>query len=340
MKKKMFFALSALLLFAACDTKKYSMNSTGRVLDVLIVANHNDLSQSTTALIDSIFVQPQRCLPQPEPRFNMVKVLPSNFDGEKLMQAYRSIIKCDIADDNPDKVLVGYDRWVKPQVYILVSASCEDSLQALLRRHEPQIVQAIYDVEHLRYINLFSGSGSNQAVVKHIEDKFGFTMSIGSAYRWLNDAKDDYVWVQEKLVEKGDKNGDKIVLSNVLVHTTPFESMDQFQRENLLDRLDTMMCHYIQAQAGGYMGIQRDTTICDLLTSKVKHPGSEYCIPTRGHWGLKETAQRMGGPFVAYSILSPDGKTIVDAVGFVYAPRFEKRDFLLKVESICSSVRW
>lgn len=338
--KKLILALTVLLLVASCDTKKYSMNSTGRVLDVLVVGNHNDFSQPTTALIDSIFEQPQRCLPQPEPRFNMVKVLPPNFTGEKLMQSYRSIVKCDIATENPDKVFIDHDKWVKPQVYILLSASCEDSLRALLRRFEPQIVEAIYATEHLRYINLFSGSGSNKAVIKHIKDKYGFTMSIGAAYRWLNDPKDDCVWVQEKLIEKVDR-GDKMVLSNVLVQATPYESASQFQRENLLNRLDTLMCHYVPGPTeGSYMGIQRDTTLCDLLTSKANYTGSEYCIHTRGHWGLKNTAQRMGGPFVAYSILSPDGTTIVDVVGFVYAPKHEKRDFLLKVESICSSVRW
>jgi hypothetical protein len=48
----------------------------------------------------------------------------------------------------------------------------------------------------------------------------------------------------------------------------------------------------------------------------------------------------MGGPFVSYSMLSPDGKDIIDVVGFVYAPRFNKRDYLMQVEGICNSVRW
>lgn len=48
----------------------------------------------------------------------------------------------------------------------------------------------------------------------------------------------------------------------------------------------------------------------------------------------------MGGPFVVYSVLSPDGQTVVDVMGLLYAPKHGKRDFLLKLEAMGSSVKW
>lgn len=336
MKKNVILVLSVVLTLASCTTVEFKKNSTGKVLDVLIAANHGSLSQATNDLIDSVFGQPQRCLPQAEPRFNMVKIPLKKLSEDKLFQAFRSIVKCDLNKDNPNKAYIDHNKWVSPQVYVVISASCEDSLRALLRRFEPQIVKAIYDTEHLRYINLFSGSGSNSSIVKKIKEKYGFTASVGSNFRWMKE-KDDFVWIQEKLIERPDK----VVLSNLCIHTVPYTNQNQFQKDNLLDRLDTILCRYIEGPTpGSYAGIERDTTLCEVLTSVVDYPGSKYCIQTRALWGLRNTDARMGGPLVAYSILSPDGKTIVDMVGFVYAPKLEKRDYLLKLESMASSVRW
>lgn len=85
------------------------------------------------------------------------------------------------------------------------------------------------------------------------------------------------------------------------------------------------------------MGTERRV---EMESMKVDYPGSDYCIQTHGLWRLMETTDRMGGPFVSYSMLSPDGKDIVDVIGFVYAPRFEKRDYLMQVEGICNSLKW
>ena len=336
MKRNLFLVLSAVLLFASCEMKQFEKNSSGKVLDVLVAADHGTLSQPTKALIDSVFSQPQRCLPQPEPRFNMVRIPSAKLSGDKLFQAYRCIVKCDIGKDNPDKVFVDHDKWVKPQVYVLVSASCEDSLRSLLRRFEPKIVNAIYDTEHQRFIGLFTGKNGNSSVAERVRKKYGFSIAVGRHFRWLKE-KDDFVWIQEKLVEQNDK----LVLSNVLIQTAPYESREQFGKEQMLNRLDTMLCRYVPGGTpGSYAGTERDTTLCEVITSFVDYPVAQYCIQARGLWGLRETNNKMGGPFVAYSILSPDGKTIVDVMGLVYAPKLEKRDFLLKLESICSSVKW
>lgn len=335
MKKNMILVLAAMSLLASCEVKQTEKNSTGKVLEVLVAANHGALSQTTNALIDSIFSQPQRCLPQMEPRFNAVKVPLDRFSKENVYQAYRCIVKCTLGKDNANKVFIDRDKWAKPQVYVLVSATCEDSLCALLRRYESQIVNAFYDTEHQRFINLFSGSGGNGAIVSKVQKKFGFSVAVGRNYSLLKE-NDNFIWAQEKLIEKSDK----LVLSNLLIQTTPYESQEQFSQQQLLDRLDTMLCRNMEARNGGYAGIERDTTLCEVLTSYVDYPGAKYAIQTRGLWGLRETNNRMGGPLVAYSILSPDGQTIVDILGLVYAPKLEKRDFLLKLESMGSSVRW
>ena len=66
------------LLLASCGgrtnealTKK---SSSGKTQEVLLAANQGQYSGATKALLDSIFKQPQGCLPQPEPMFDVVSI--------------------------------------------------------------------------------------------------------------------------------------------------------------------------------------------------------------------------------------------------------------------------
>lgn len=43
---------------------------------------------------------------------------------------------------------------------------------------------------------------------------------------------------------------------------------------------------------------------------------------------------------MTYTLLSPDKTQLVELTGFVYCPRFDKRDYLMQVESICNSIKW
>ena len=48
----------------------------------------------------------------------------------------------------------------------------------------------------------------------------------------------------------------------------------------------------------------------------------------------------MGGPFVSHSFYSQNGKEIIVVEAFVYAPKYDKRQYLRQVESIIYSFEW
>ena len=55
-------------------------------------------------------------------------------------------------------------------------------------------------------------------------------------------------------------------------------------------------------------------------------------------WDVKNDF--MGGPFVSHSFYSRDGQDIIVVEAFVYAPRYDKRQYLRQVESILYSWEW
>jgi hypothetical protein len=46
----------------------------------------------------------------------------------------------------------------------------------------------------------------------------------------------------------------------------------------------------------------------------------------------------MGGPFINYTIINESTNKVIGIDGFVYAPQFDKRDYLRQLEAILTSV--
>lgn len=327
--KKFIIIIAVAVLFVACGGRQNEAlkkkSSSGKTLEVLLVANKGQYYGMTRDLIDSIFRQPQDCLPQPEPRFDVVNIPVSSLHNAQMFRMHRNIILCELKADNPDKVYIERDKWASPQVVVGIEAKSEASLRDLLRKYEHRIVEAIYEAEHQRIINAFYNI-RNVELMNRIKEKFGFELTVSEDFMWASE-DDGFVWIRKET---------KDFSLGVLVNVTPYRNEDQFTPEKIYNRLDTIMRRHVPGPAeGSYMCTERRV---EPVTRKVDYEGSDYCIETHGLWRLQ--GDFMGGPYVNYSMLSPDGKNIIDLVGFVYCPRFNKRDYLMQVEGICNSLKW
>ena len=323
---------AAVLLLTACHSRQneaiMKKSSSGKTCEVLLAADRYTYSGDTKELIDSIFQEPQPGLPQPEPRFDLVNIPVSSLHNTQMFQMHRNIILCDVNPENPDKVYIGHDKWATPQTMVDIAASSDSALESLLRRYEKVIKREIYNDEHQRIINAFHNI-RNVELMQRIKQKFGFEMTFSEDFRMAQTATDDpdFAWVHKET---------KDFSLGVLIHTMPYRDEGQFAEEKILNRLDTIMRRKVPGPAeGSYMGTERRM---ELVHNKVDYHGSSYCIETRGLW--RTFGDFMGGPFVTYTVLSPDGTQIVEVTGYVYCPRFNKRDYLMQVEGICNSIRW
>lgn len=303
-------------------TKK---SSSGKTQEVLLAANKGLYTGATKELLDSILLEPQDGLPQPEPRFSVVTVPVSSLENTQMFQMHRNIILCDVKEGNPDKLYIHHDHWAEPQVFVDIVASSEESLQALLRKHANRIVEEIYKAEYRRMDAAFY-KDRNVELMHQIEDTFGFSLTVGKEFRMAKQSE-DFAWIMKRT-----KDFDL----NVLVHIEPYREQSQFEQEKIYNRLDTTMRRNVPTQAEGtYMGTERRF---EMTSRVVDFEGAKYAVETRGLW--RSFGDFMGGPFVNYTLLSPDGKQLVELTGFVYCPRFDKRDYMMQVDGICRSIKW
>ena len=336
MERKSFFKVmmlaclaSLLVLMGACnspETKALTKRtSSGKTCEVLVAADKGHYAGVTKALLDSILLSPQEGLPQAEPRFSVVNVPVSSLHNTQMFKMHRNIIICDIKSDNPDKLYIHHNQWAEPQVVVDVAARSEESLRAMLSQHADRILEEIYRAEYQRMDRAFY-KDRNVELMQRVEDKFGFTLSLPQDFMWATD-DDGFLWLRKETKDFG---------LGVLVNTMPYRDAAQLDTAKIWNRLDTVMRRHVFGPAdGSYMGTERRVA---LMSRRVDFDGTKYCVETRGLWRL--FGDFMVGPFVNYNLLSPDGTQVIDLTGYVYCPRFNKRDYLMQVDGICRSIKW
>ena len=345
MKKSFIGVLSLLLvtalLVSSCGNGKdpntvQKKGSSGKTLELLVVANEDVYTGDTKALIDSIFSSPQLGLPQMEKKFDIVNIPMSSYKNTEMFKVHRNVILLDVNPSNPDKVYMHIDEYAAPQV--IVDFACKDvnSLQNNIRKYQEFMFRELYKAEHRRVIKAFKGMNGYD-VNESIKKKFGFGLNFSNEFSLAKEDV-DFAWVRKEAKDFG---------IGVIVDVFPYESKADFDENHILDRLDTTMKHYIPASAdNSYMGIERrrdqgGNYLAPIYSKMVDFDSSEYAVETRGCW--RAFGDFMGGPFVTYTILSPDKKQVVMLTGYVYCPRnkpWTKRDLLMQVESICWSLKW
>lgn len=329
--KRIILPIICLLMFCACTDIKTSTKkgSSGKTLEVLFVADGKiyNANTSTKRIVDSLFKAPQKGLPQPEPKFDVVNIPVSSFSNTQMFQMCRNIIVCDIKADNPNKIYLNTDKWAQPQVVYELAAKDQKSLDSLLIKYYPSIEKELYRNEHKRIINAFMGIKS-PTLIDQIQEMLGFRLAISDEFELckMRNPQPDMAWIRKEAKDFG---------IGVLMKVTPYTDKDQLKETKILATIDSVMSHVEGPADTSYMAIERRAAV---LTEVSDFSQSPYAMETRGCWRL--FGDFMGGPFVAYTLLTPDNKQVITLIGYAYCPRFGKRDYLMQVEGICHSIKF
>ncbi|MBQ9865070.1 MAG: DUF4837 family protein [Bacteroidales bacterium] len=340
--KKITFLLVVACLLGACNNsinqqeQDQKRGSSGKTLEMLVVANPDVYYGETKALVDSLFGRPQECLPQRESMFSIVNIPMSSYKNTDMFRTHRNIIILDVDTANPDKVYMHIDDYAAPQAVFDFAVKNATSLQENLLKYEEVILREFYAAEHRRMFKIFNGMKAYD-INKTLESKFGFSLTFPEEYHIAKTAE-DFAWVRKETKDFG---------IGVLIDVLPYDSKAVFDEQHILDRLDTIMKRQVPGSApDSYMGIERRRDeqgeyLLPIVTRQVEFDSCPYATETRGCW--RTYGDFMGGPFVTYTVLSPSEKRVVMLTGYVFCPRNKptsKRDLLMQVESICRTLKF
>lgn len=329
MRSSLLLLMLCLLLFSGCtsnEIRQGKRGSSGKTLEMLLVADKSVYNGDTKHLIDTIFRAPQKGLHSAEPMFDVVNIPVSSFRNTEMFRVHRNVMLCEIADTNRNKVYKYVDRWAAPQVVFEFAASSRRALDSMISAHSVQVVAAMHQADYRRIAKAF-GSTKGYEVMEAIHNQFGFDLTVSNEFELAkpNNASKDFAWIRKEAKDFG---------IGVLVYVFDYKDAAAFEQKNILDCMDTMMRHHVGGSAeGSYMGTERRL---DIYSEVVDFKGAKYAVETRGRW--RTFGDYMGGPFVNYTLLDPSGSKVIMLTGYVFCPRFDKRDYLMQVDGICRSL--
>lgn len=323
MNKINIILILALLLFFSCrDAEKTLPTITGKAGEVVVVINNNLENSEAGQTLKKILTQEVIGLPQSEPTFDYVNIPENAFTN--IFKSHRNIIICEIdKSEEKGQIIIKKDVWARPQIFINIKASNESLLKNLISNNESLILSSILNAENKRIVDNYT-QFEDKAITSEIQKKYDISLKIPKGFT-LDLAKDNFAWVSHETPQ---------LSQGIFIYYYNYADTSQFNKTNLIQARDEFLQKYVPGpRENSYMSTEHNYEINyhEFMVD------STYIAKLMGLW--KVEGDYMGGPFVSYSTPDLKRNRVVTVEGYVYAPRFEKRNYIRQLEGILSTMK-
>jgi hypothetical protein len=314
--------VSAVLMLPACnDTRTLLPTVSGKAGEIIVVMEKSDCENTLGADVREVLASDCPWLAQKEPLYSLVNVVPSTFVD--LFRVHRNILLFQVGPQvDSVGIVFKHDMWAAPQCVIQLSAPTSAQASELLKEKAATIISSFEQAERDRVIRN-TRRYEESSIFPKVAEVFGGSPHFPSGYT-LRKITDTFAWIAD----------DKQVYQDVFIYRYPVEKEPFILGKIIAHRNQILKDNVPGMFEGSYM-----------TTSDYFQPTLEYLkyknrdlVQVRGMWEVQNDF--MGGPFVSHSFYSPDGKEILVAEAWVYAPQFDKRQYLRQVESLLFSWEW
>ena len=319
-----FILFTIAILFSSCFSRTETLKPkvSGKAGEVILVISERNWSSESGSTLREILTADIDGLPQPEPLFSLVHVIPDQF--AKIFNSHRNIIIISIGPENEkDKISVQQDIWSTPQIIINIKARNEEAYLELLKKNSKFLVDRINRAEQERIL-LNYRKFMEAGIVHSLKDNHHISLVIPKGYR-LDVDSSNFVWLASET---------PLSSQGILIYFYPYTDENTFTPEYLVEKRDRFLKKYVPGpSANTWMATE------DLLPPSFKEfeLDGKYYSELRGLWKLQNGF--MGGPFVSFSTVDELRNRVVTVEGFVYAPSEKKRELLRQVESILFTLK-
>ena len=321
-------ALAAAIALTACSEEKKRKillpNISGKAGEIIVVIDKGNWEGAVGNVLRDSLAQETPFLPQREPLFGLVNVPQNAFTH--MFEVHRNIIVVNINSSVTEPgMVIRKDVWAAPQTVIYINAVDSESAVKLIEENSSLMAVTIEQAERDRIIgNIKKYEELKLAPV--VSEMVGGSPHFPSGYK-LKKRTDDFIWIEYATQD---------VTQGILVYKYPV-----IEGEQMLG-LDSILEHSNEMLKNNVPGMFENTY---MTTSTAARPGIEYkrykgldFAEIRGFWEVYN--DYMGGPFVSHAFYSQDGQDVIVLQAFVYAPKYDKRQYLRQVESVIYSFEW
>ncbi len=325
---RLFTLLALVLVLPGCkngNKRTLLPNVSGKAGEVLVVIERDEWEGNLGVAIREVLAGDTPYLAQREPLFSLSNVPAGSFTS--MFKMHRNLLLVNINPQNQTSGVVYKNNvWAQPQALVQINAFDAEEALSLFQEAGTVIAEFFEQSERDRIIanaKLYEES----ALRSPVEKVAGGILHFPSGYR-CKKFTEDFAWMAD---EK------QYVQQYVMVYRYPVGDGGEevFSLENIIGKRNSVMRDNVPGMfEGSYM---TTSTAMEPTVRSLRYHGRSF-VETRGFWEVQ--GDFMGGPFVSHSFYSQDGKDIIVLEAFVFAPRYDKRQYLRQVESLLYSFEW
>ncbi|MDD2583945.1 MAG: DUF4837 family protein [Bacteroidales bacterium] len=295
-------------------------NVSGKAGEVVIVISKSEWEAEVGAKLRSILAIDQPHLPQKEPMFTLVNIPESAFS--KIFQTHRNIIMVNILPDlEKPKMVFQENVWAAPQIVTTISASSSSELAKIINQQQDRLTGAILMAERNRNIQN-AKRYEDRELRALVTSEFGGSPYFPKGYS-LKKKTENFIWISYETTYTN---------QGIFIYRFPYKDSTDFYLENLVARRNDVLFRNVPGQ------IEKSY----MTTNPHEEPSLRWIrynkrdfAELRGQWEVQNDF--MGGPFISHFFMDKNNRNIIALEAFVYAPRYDKRNYLRQVESLIYS---
>ncbi|MBE2247407.1 MAG: DUF4837 family protein [Candidatus Competibacteraceae bacterium] len=331
MKNKRFaFALAAFIMLnlIACNGDKGILpSSTGKEGELLLIVDEKYWHHSIGDTLRQYLLQDYPALPQSEPLFRLYKIFPKNFTRSFKTNKNILIIHIDPTRPINDPLLeIGYDNWAKDQLAIKLTCHNPDEFFDAFRQKRQRIIELFRQKDLERYQKKFKQTSSVE-LSKHVREKMNISLPIPDGF-YVSREDSNFVYLSHDAMKKIGGLQHQIT-RGIMIYSFPYTDPSTFTTRFVNHLRDSLTQRYVEGSAENSYMIIEQLYSPDSASTAIQN---KYALETRGLWRMENYF--MGGPFINYITLDEPNNRIIMLDGFIFAPRFDKRDYIIQMEAL------
>lgn len=325
MRKSLILLAAMAFVLASCgdDDSAYMKTVNGKAGEVIVIMDKTNWDAEVGTSVRDVLAKDYPMLNQPEPSFTLININENAFSD--LFKGHRNILYFNISPKIAENgVFVKRNVWAQPQIVITVDAKDSRIADSLVKANGDVIFSAIDQIEKER-IARSSKKFEESSIRSVVAERFGGSPYFPKGYS-IKKVADGFIWVSSEKT---------YINQGILIYTIPFNGVEFPSLETIIAEQNEVLKNNVPGMfPNSYM--TTSTAVTPIMTP-YKYKDKSY-VEIRGLWEVAN--DYMGGPFVEHVIYSKDPNKLLVIQGFVYAPRYKKRNLVRQVESVVTSFEW
>ena len=240
-------------------------------------------------------------------------------------------------------VIEKHNYYAKGQLFLVIKDSDVDRLYNFVLSDFSPILKKMNDFEMDQLISEYKNR-NNPAIKEQAEKGFGISIDLPREAK-LKLKSDEFMWAKYDRSRNilgseanGTDNSTYWIQEGILFWSNDVVNDSTFSVPSIMNMRDTTLKYNVPGKVkDSYMATEYDP-FYDPEYDHVTFKGKP-CIIARGLWKHDGHPGAFGGgPFVQYSILNAAEDKVISVCGYIYAPKFNKREYIREVEAMLNTI--